>query len=213
MNLLEIMFESQIEELAWALYESSGEKRSRIVIAWAKNPELNKLGMSEDELQKVWEDCEAVALKTMSKDSPKFYPALVAHFRNSINTLTGFKLSKLENSKVRTDITARTKQSAAQLLSDERRPRSTDLKTAKKSKVKISKINQAMRDVNAKIDTINTKIKAIKAKPNNTATQKERNKRDLASAKEDLVPLKTKLAALKDDKSKIHNHLKEPMPD
>ena len=148
MKLEDLILEAELLELAQALFEKK-EGQNNTVASWAK-----KLGMSYDELHKVWDKA--------AEGKGKNYFAIMGAFKKAVTSLKGVtKKQLMDGGNAKFDYKVRTQQTKAQLLDDKPAPKNTNKDYVKKTKAKITEINQQMRD--------------IKAKPNNTPARKKRN--------------------------------------
>jgi hypothetical protein len=147
MKLEDLLFEVELLEVSQALFEKKGQNNT--VASWAK-----KLDMSYDELHKVWDKA--------AEGKGKNYFAIMGAFKKAVTSLKGVtKKQLMAGGNAKFDYKVRTQQTKAQLLDDKPAPKNTNKDYVKKTKAKITEINQQMRD--------------IKAKPNNTPARKKRN--------------------------------------
>jgi len=148
MTLNELIIESEIEMIGQILFEKK-EGKNNTVASWAE-----KLGMSYDELHKVWDKA--------AEGKGKNYFAIMGAFKKAVTSLKGVtKKQLMDGGKATFNYKVRTQQTKEQFLDDKPAPKNTNRDFVKKTKAKITKINQQMRDV--------------KAKPNNTPARKKRN--------------------------------------
>jgi len=164
----DLLFEVEILEISKILFEKK-EGKNNTVAAWAK-----KLDMSYDELHNVWEKA--------AEGKGTNYFAIMGAFKKAVTSLKGVTKKKLmDGGKAKFNYKVRTQQTMGQLLDDKPAPKNTNRDFVKRTKAKIKKLNQQIRD--------------IKAKPNNTPTRKKRNAekiKELQAKKKELQ------AALKD---------------
>jgi len=162
MTLNDLIFESEIVEISTILFEKP-EDKNNTVASWAK-----KLDMSYDELHKVWDKA--------AEGKGTNYFAIMGAFKKAVTSIKGVTKKKLmAGGTAKFNYKVRTQQTKAQLLDDKPAPKNTNRDYVKKTKAKITKINQQMRD--------------IKAKPSNTPTRMKRNSdkiKELQSKKKEL---------------------------
>lgn len=166
MKLNELLIKDEFDMLAEALMEAAKGGDNSTVAKWS-----DCLGMTYDDLHKVWAKAESKA--------PGKYGIIMTIFKRMLTSVKGITKTKLEACAAQKggsvqvkDYKIRTSQTMDQLLDDKPAPKSTNLKASKKAKAQISKLNadiKAIKDQNptaarkARITKLQAKKKEIQA--------------------------------------------------
>lgn len=151
MNLNTLLFEIEFIKVSKALFER--QTQNNTVASWAK-----KLGMTYDELHKVWDKA--------AEGKGTNYFAIMGTFKKAVTSLEGVtKKQLMAGGNAKFDYKVRTKQSLNQLLDDKPAPKNTNKEFVKKTRTKISDINKEMKE--------------LRNKPANTKIRKDRIKKQL----------------------------------